>query len=708
MKLMDSVIGGLKELWLAKALENRYIYRGLIAALVFVFLFAILGTNLIMERYDLKEGEISPLTIRAPRQTINTLATQKLQKEIVDSIPKVYTKDERITKEVLDNIQIAFTKIRGVRNTNLTTDEKIDLLQKELSFDLTLESYNGALRISDDTLLELENQLIEIVEPIMEEGFRQEEKESVKNSIVSKVQKLRFTMDIRTLGQDIALGNLKPNDVPDIVATERLQWEAIERISPVLIRKNAIIIEEGKEITTEHIAILKDLDLLEVSRGENLLKYLGIAILAIAVIMVVTFYIYLFNNETYRKRSHLLLLTVIFVLSMLIAHGVGVVSGYLMGVTVTGGAMLISILLHSRLAILMNIVMSILVGLLAKNEFSFAIVPMISGIFGVFAVQKATTRSDLTRAAIILSISNFFIISAFGLIELRMITSQLLMDGVMGLLSGILASIYAIGFLPFLESSFGITTSMKLLELANPNHPLLKRLMLEAPGTYHHSIIVGNLAEAAANAVQADGLLSRVGSYYHDIGKLKRPYFFIENQQYSDNPHDKCTPTLSTLIITSHVKDGLELAREHRIPQVIQDIMIQHHGTGLLTYFYKKASDSESKGKEVHESNYRYEGPKPKTKEAAIVMMADTIEAAVRSMKNPTPGKIEGLVRKLIKEKLNDEQFDECDITLKELDEMAKAFSRVLVGIFHPRIEYPDSAIKELERGDKNASPGDT
>ncbi len=257
-----------------------------------------------------------------------------------------------------------------------------------------------------------------------------------------------------------------------------------------------------------------------------------------------------------------------------------------------------------------------------------------------------------------------------------------------------------IGTLPFLENAFGITSAVKLLELSNPNQLLLRKLMLDAPGTYHHSIIVGNLAEAGAEAVGADSLLARVGANYHDIGKLKRPYFFIENQLTSDNPHDKLSPTLSALIITSHVKDGLEIAQEHRLPSSITAFIAQHHGTSLLSFFYNKAMD-ESSEKKADETTYRYEGPKPQTRETAIVMLADCAEAAVRSMPNPTAGKIEGLIRQIIKDKLADGQLDECDLTLKDLDKVALAFSRVLTGIFHTRIEYPDK-LKELERKDSN------
>ena len=262
----------------------------------------------------------------------------------------------------------------------------------------------------------------------------------------------------------------------------------------------------------------------------------------------------------------------------------------------------------------------------------------------------------------------------------------------MGLFNGILSAVGAIGLLPYLETVFGITSSIRLLELSNPNHPLLRKLLLEAPGTYHHSMMVGNLGEAAAEAVGADPLLTRVGSQYHDIGKTKRPYFFVENQFSGVNPHDKISPTLSTLIITSHVKDGVEMARQHKLPKVLVDFIREHHGTDLVKYFYHRAKES---GQDVSEDDFRYPGPKPQSKETAIVMLADSVEAAVRSMPKPTPGRIEGLVRKIIKERLADGQLDESNITLRDLDLIADAFVKVLTGMYHHRVEYPDGALKE-------------
>ncbi|MDD4346602.1 MAG: HDIG domain-containing protein, partial [Desulfitobacteriaceae bacterium] len=301
---------------------------------------------------------------------------------------------------------------------------------------------------------------------------------------------------------------------------------------------------------------------------------------------------------------------------------------------------------------------------------------------------------------IFVAAGNIIIISGLALMsEMRPIVWAV--GILLGSINGLVSAVFTVGTLQWFESAFNITSTVRLLELSNPNLPLLKRLLIEAPGTYHHSILVGNLAVAAAESVQADAALVRVGSMYHDIGKLKRPYFFIENQMVSqDNPHDKIAPTLSALIITSHLKDGLELAKEYKLPEAIQDIISQHHGDSLVGFFFHKAKEE---NEEAPEEAFHYEALRPQSKEAALVCLADSVEAAVRSLQKPTSGIIEGLVRKVIKDKLNDGQLDKSNLTLQDLDQIAIAFVTVLNGIFHSRVEYPDIPVSRVPGPDNSA-----
>lgn len=268
-----------------------------------------------------------------------------------------------------------------------------------------------------------------------------------------------------------------------------------------------------------------------------------------------------------------------------------------------------------------------------------------------------------------------------------------------GFFSGILSGILTIGGLPFLESIFRLVTPYTLMELANHDKPLLKRMQFEAPGTFHHSLMVASLSEAAAEAIQADALLTRVGCLYHDIGKMKRPLFFIENQAYfgSDNPHDKLTPRLSKMVITAHPRDSIEMARQHGIPESVQRFMTEHHGTTMVGYFYNKACQEEG-AESVNKSQFRYPGPKPQSKETAIVMLADACESAVRALKSPTVDQIEERIDKIMSSRIEDGQFDSCPLTFRDMQVIKETFVRVLRGIQHNRIEYQQTIMRDLGR----------
>jgi cyclic-di-AMP phosphodiesterase PgpH len=301
-------------------------------------------------------------------------------------------------------------------------------------------------------------------------------------------------------------------------------------------------------------------------------------------------------------------------------------------------------------------------------------------------MRSLEKRADFLQAVSIVTLVNvtfitFYLLMAQSGYGIKEISFYIVAAIISGLLSGALT----MGLLPYFESAFGLLSTLRLIELSNPNHPLLKKVLTETPGTYHHSIMVANLAEAACEAIGADGLLARVGCYYHDVGKTRRPMFFIENQMGA-NPHDSMSPESSAEIIIAHTTDGAELLRKHKMPQEIIDICLQHHGTSVLKFFLFKAKEE---GKRLDESVFRYPGPKPQTKEAAIISIADSVEAAVRSMHQPSAEKIQKLVQSIIQDRVQDDQFDECDISLKELKIIEDVLCETLNGTFHSRIEYP-------------------
>ncbi|HZJ82794.1 MAG TPA: HDIG domain-containing protein, partial [Clostridia bacterium] len=459
---------------------------------------------------------------------------------------------------------------------------------------------------------------------------------------------------------------------------------------PIIYKKGQYIVTAGQPITEQEYSMVQKLGLLKEDKI-NLLLVIGLGLILLIIEIAVILCLAYFDKTTINSPPQLLMTSLIIWMVLGLALLTSQLDSYLIPAAL--GGMLLTILIGPKPASIINIALAIIFGLMLDNHMGIILMTIIGGMVGISVCSRAEQRNGLAWAGVlvsginILSIMGYEMISSGGwLVPVKM--------SLWGIGSGLLSGIFLVGTLPIWENLFGIVTPIKLVELANPNHPILKRLLLEAPGTYHHSIIVANLAENAAEAIGGDGLLARVGAYYHDIGKLKRPFYFRENQLGTGNPHDNLSPVLSTRIITSHTKDGVDLARKHKVPKVLQDFISQHHGTTPVIYFYYKAKGN-NKDDMIKLEDFRYVGPKPQNRETAIVMMADTVEAAVRAIPDPTPGKIEGLIRKLIKEKLDDNQLDDCHLTLKDLSTIANAFSGVITGIFHERVEYPDVSIQD-------------
>ncbi len=693
---------------------KRKVRRGLAAIVFFIVLSLLISVDFMPQRVNLAVGQVSPRDITAPRSItfVDEVKTEEAREAAAAGVERQYIVDPRVSVDVQQNMSELVASIGEVQgNQELDDNEKVARLKQIIPFSLSENVIKALARPDPESLERLETGLTAMVARAMgtEEGVSQENLAEVEKELVQETQSLQLSGPYNELAAGMVRNFMRPNRFYDAEKTEQLKETARQLVPPVMVtvKENEKIIGEGEIVTEEHMAKLEALNLSRPTLPVSSL--LGSALLTALLMVVVLFYLYQQNREIYRSAGHLYLLGIVVIGILGVAKAIiainvsqwpefGAQLGYLAPIAAAG--MLIAILLDSRLAVLVVAVMSFMLGLMTGGQIKFAIVGLIGGITGVYGVSKLSQRSDLARAGFYTGAANMAAIFAMGLLSDTPIGLVITSSLILGSVNGILSSILTNGAIPYLESAFEITSSVRLLELSNPSNPLLRQLQIEAPGTYHHSLLVGNLAEAAANAVGGDSLLVRVAAYYHDIGKIKRPYFFIENQM-GDNPHDKIAPSLSTLILTSHVKDGVELAREHKLPQGITDIIEQHHGNSLCSFFYHKAVESGKNGN-VTEEEFRYEGPKPQTKEAAIVMLADSVEAAVRSLQNRTPGRVEGLVRKIIRDKLMDGQLDECDLTLKDLDIIAGAFIRVLSGIFHSRIEYPDPQIlQQREQGKK-------
>jgi len=373
----------------------------------------------------------------------------------------------------------------------------------------------------------------------------------------------------------------------------------------------------------------------------------------------------------------------------IISKGLGVldadISRY--GIPIATGAMFVTLLFDFHTAITFSFAISLLTGFWLQDAL-YPLYTFVGSLTAAFSVIRCKKRSALLRGGLYIISANMLLVLILLLAKGDLFNVNTSYAIIFAVFSGMTVSAIVSLLLPLFEYLFKITTDISLLELLDLNQPLMKTLMINAPGTYHHSVIVGNLVEAAAEAVGVNPLLGRVSSYYHDIGKIKMPEYFVENQSMAPSKHDKLTPHMSSMIITNHVKEGVELAKQSKLPQAIIDIISQHHGNALITYFYQKAKEREQE-KPVSEDEYKYPGPKPQTRVAALVMMADAVEASSRVLNDPTPARISALVDKIINHIFLDGQLDECELTLKDISEIKKRFSYILTGIFHKRIDYP-------------------
>lgn len=488
------------------------------------------------------------------------------------------------------------------------------------------------------------------------------------------------------------LNCLKPNYVIDQEKTEEERQKAMDAVEPVIYQQGRTIVREGEPIYEYQLSMMRSLGLLN-DQNVDFSLYQGSALAVLVAVICLLMGLKLLQADILtdvRKMAVVLIVLILSVVMAAIAHLLP--SQYIIPLSL--GAILGTVLIGYRVGICLTFSLSLLFSALTSGNASstfFDVVLLMSMTIaeGIVAVWFLKGRPQRVRVLLAGPLS--VLIGVVIIIGIRWLTSSGSFDilSVSGwaLAGGMLSGALAAALQPALEQLFRLATPSRLLELTNPNQPLMKRLMIEAPGTYHHSIIVANLAEAAADKIQANPYLARAGAYYHDIGKLKRPGYFKENQN-GDNPHERTDPYVSAAILISHTMDGVLLAQKEHMPREVQDIILQHHGVTPVMFFYHKALQM-SDGSHVDIDEFRYSGPKPKTKEAAIVMLADTIEAAVRSMKDPTPKGIDQFIERLVRGKLEDGQLSDSPLSLSDIDKICDAFSGILRGVYHERIEYP-------------------
>ncbi|WAA11495.1 HD family phosphohydrolase [Fervidibacillus halotolerans] len=698
---------------------NKTVSKWFLMIVTGIVLFFSMYGNVLPEQLDIKKFSIAQETIRAPFTIEDKEMTEKKRTEAINQVQPQYVLKPEYAQNRVDLITSIFDstievldEVNALKKENEeseepfkepSTSEKVKMLKEKLTDEVIndlSESTLEALVTSSKNNLEIaRDAAVTAVNNVMTERISASQVENAKKQAEEEIRYISLPSDLKEATIELGRYAVIQNEFYSPEATEQLREQAGENIQPVTILQGQIIVEEGQLITNE---VYRQLELLGlVDAKQTIYPSIGIAMIVILLLGVV-FYHRGKNDKGDIKE--LFIFNFILIISILLMKGISFLSStqvdlaYLYPAAMS--TLLLKILINDRLAII-SLIVSAISGTIIFNgqtsgsfHLSVGIYILISGMAGIIFLTNQNQRSKIFQAGLFVSLVNVFIIGAvLFVLNSQMSYMQYLFYALTGIGSGVGSAVLSIGLLPFFEAGFGILSTVKLIELSNPNHPLLKKILTEAPGTYHHSVMVANLADAACEAIGANGLLARVGSYYHDIGKTRRPNFFIENQVNIDNPHDRISPDVSKDIIVAHTTDGAKILEKHHMPKEIIDIALQHHGTSLLQFFYHKAKEM---GKEVREEDYRYPGPKPQTKEAAVISIADSVEAAVRSMKNPSMDEIENLVKKIIKDRINDNQFDECDITMRELQTVEKTLCESLHGIFHNRIKYP-----ELDEGEK-------
>ena len=635
---------------------------------------------------------------------VDVKRTEQHRKEVASRVEPVLTSaEDEFIKTNLNTLENSIIQIRKKDTEDQVKRGEIGILL-DISDKAKKDFVTDFLLKADETSLQEAYEKANLtLEKILKAGITENDFEKgkisdlIQNNMVANVSRRQITVISALLEQIIV-----PNLVVDEFATEIARKNAMNSVQPyeITFQKGEKVLFEGEPVTR-----LKRDALRQAGYNVYELNWQGLTAIYIIVFIITLLFIgYLkffekkFLDYNYMAISGVLTL-IVSVIASVMPTGF---SPYIL--PIPAYMIIMSIFLSPRVALIGTTLLSSLLTLGAQYDTQWLVTFVLLGMVSMLTLSRIrySRRFDLIKTGFFISIAGLIVVISIYLIEKCLIEVDnilILKNCALIFLNGILSSVIALGLFPVLESMFNIITPYGLAELADHNQPLLKRLQFEAPGTYHHSLMVSNLCEAAAEAIGANPILARVGAFYHDIGKLKRPLFFVENQSYFgiENPHTKLNPRLSKMVITAHPKDGVELAKEYKLPSVIHNFILQHHGEGLASYFYNQAIQEEG-AENVKEDQFRYTGPKPNTKETAILMIADAVESAVRSLKNPTSEEIENIIDKIIVERLNDNQLADSPLTLQDIKIIAATFSRILRGMQHNRIKYQENLAEEFDK----------
>ena len=734
---------------------------GLLAVIAVSFILIVFRHQTI-PKYE--AGQIADRDVRAFQDAVydDDDATALKRAEAEAAVPALYLIKTDLIDSRVKSLASAFSTARDILTIDVFSEESAEKktsraallkeLQERLGEAFPEETLEVLLRYDFSPLLE--NNLLRLLNDVLRDGIVEDRGELAreyrsgimvsdgtlaserllqdvwqKRDLSSAKEYLQSSLNVPGLSaRDKAIllrymeSLLAPTLVFDIEETLARRHDAAERIRPVEVRiRQGQIIVRAEERVTEKAQ--QQLDVLRSLNEPELPMVKAIGYFIVATILIYTLWRYFFYYQMHyqtrvrriRSRTVLILCVLVFELIVLRAGAAlaeilseriqGIQDPFILyyGIPLAFGAILITLLVDINLGLMASIILALIAGLF-HGSMDIAAYIMIGCIAGIYSIRQYKDRAAILKCGLTICIANILTLTALGLLRQTPVTfTEALIIALLALMNGVFASALASMLLPALEAAFLVTTDVRLLELSNLNSPVLRRLAVDAPGTYHHSLMLATFAEAAAEAIEANPLLARVGAYYHDIGKLAKPEYFVENQSYGGNRHEELSPNMSCLIISSHVKEGLHFAKMAALPPRISDMIPQHHGTRIMTIFYKKALDAAGDDKsKVMEADFRYPGPRPQSREAAILMMADSVEAASRTLgEAPAPAQIEGMIDRVVDAIIADGQFDECDIALRDIRRAKDSFFKIITGSFHHRIDYPgyDFKIKKEESG---------
>lgn len=666
------------------------------------------------QKYRVEPGEVSRSTITATKDVMDQVSYEAARKAAQDSVSAIYRIDDEKRVSVINAVTDDFAKVEDARaqaiaqrndwlkeNPGSTAEQHqfpsafINMLIGNLNISCSAEEMLVIINTNQQDIESVAAFIKTRINSIMASGLSEEELIGERNAIAAALNNEYSTVSakIKTVAERILEKELVANYSLDETATDEAKLAAAAEVSQgsYLYKQGQTIVRSGDIVTQAHIAMLEELGMLE-NENVDIKLYIGVALLTLTVLLILGFYIAVYEPKMIQTPKKVLMLAILTVLSVLYS---ALIYPYRPGLAqIAICTVLVAVLLKPRVALVSNMALSVLLGVMATSGeaaqsqgVSTLIVSLIAGTAAVYLCKKPMHRMRIMLSGLVIGVTGGLTSVFIGLVFSSEIKTVLL-SALWPALAGVISAVLCVGTLPVWEAVFDVLTPTKLLEITNPNQPLLRRLAIEAPGTHHHSIVVANLAESGAQAIGADIMLTRAGAYYHDVGKLAAPEAYTENQDEKlKSFHSMLLPAESAAIIRMHPTEGYELAQKYKLPKEICNIILEHHGTTLVGYFYAKALEMFD---DVNRADFMYPGPKPRSKEAAVIMLADSAEAAVRSLPDKSPECVREKINQILNDRISDGQFDECDISMLELRKLAAEFTQALSGVHHSRIEYPD------------------